>query len=94
MLKKSGILYNNKAKTKQTFTAGDYIVCLPSGELKVMKREDTKNHVTPASNTDNIVIGDNYIANTGHYSIEFSGKEHVMLQPSVVSRWPVAKIVK
>ena len=91
-LSKPGVLYNDDAKTKSMFKAGDYMICTVTGDLKIITSEMASKCMRVSSETS--VIGDNYANNVSKYSLEFLGSPRSKMNGQIVTRWRIVEIVK
>lgn len=89
--RRSGILYCHSKKSTKTFSAGDYIVCTPSGGLNILGNTDAREKMQRA--VESSAICDTYLDNLKDYSVEFLGQPRQTLPANVVMRWPVVTIV-
>ena len=87
-VKKSGILYNESKHTRDTFNSGDYIIVMPSGELRVLGANKAAS-ITSASPAEQA-----YAATPKDvpYSIEFLGSKKNPLSIQIVQKWATMKI--
>ena len=87
-------MYNDQNKSKKTFSAGDYLVCTPTGLLNILAKDEALKHISVVNDKNTAVLGDNYLANTKNFSIEFFGDRKRQLKSDIVVRWPVCSLVK
>lgn len=90
-IRRSGIIYKNDTKSVKTFSAGDYIVCTPTGGLNVLASSSAKGLIRRVSDTS--AIGDTYLENLSNYSIEFFGSAKQGITAGMVKNWPIVAIM-